>query len=785
MLFRIPRNPLCVACRLLSIPLFPLILASSGALLANEPWRTNFESRLSAHKPELVIALTLNFPKGVEALPGTAASYALKLPFAGKEEGVLRLHVSNSFGGIPQGHIYARILTENETPWRKDVGSFASETLELPITKASTGESGIVRLEGFINRRVSNFPVEITYSDFSFSTDDGVSFVPIKPDVELPEYELLEVPPPHLHAAQRDAPEWLRESRALQPWGKTQTELIRNIDDWLPILKNQYHFNTVILAVPDGHRGIVRDREKEILSDEEFDGALAKFRGAGFHVLFYASLMHCGHASIWHEDFGDTATKLPELHPDWLQRDVHGGTIGRYGGRWLSPITPAFDYQVNYFFDRVERWQPDGLMLDNHGFHYSNKPANFTGYEAGADEAFFDFSNNHFGDGDWSLPGNSLADTYPAWLEWRNFAMADVTERFREEMRKTSSPILVSANIAFDYSRPALANDRVTRHLDAIVTENKVTSPPRLVAKVAFGRVISEDAPHWTYMGTFQPDNSTRLRDIDFIKDQFAAGMASGSLPWVVFYGFDGAESDEPSRNEIARQLKRWELLQTLQPWSAPSGDIIMVVSTRERTFTGGETIPPAAIALPSTGRPIRMIALEELPSTVLDTRQTLILENVTAMGAAEADAINAFAESGGTVIATRDSGWRDILGRWRSQDLLGQSGGDTEIQFVDGHEALMELALSETDPVISATVPFAWSQLFVDDNGLWLHFSLTCDAEAGDSLLLAEGLSGYSPTWFSFEDDSLISVEVENGSNRIKLAPDERYYLLRLSAKE
>lgn len=773
---------------------FGAILLSSCILLAVEsvraapvvaevgesPWAAREYFAVSRVGMELTRGYQIELPRRTQALPGNVAAWKISVDSHAIPTH-LQFQVVNNFLGAPRGHVFAQVRAGETRLWREDVGAFSRELVTLELEAAEVESNGI-RLEGFVNRAVSNFPVRIVYSDLAWSFDGGETFEAINPYFEEEMVETVEQLPTPLEAAERTIPNWFTQSRALQPWSRTQTELMRNYAKWIPILRDQYGFNTLIIAELDGHNGIVRGREADMLNEAEFERAYRAFREAGFNIIFYASLVHSGHATEWHEDFGDPATRLPARFPEWLQRTADGVTIQRYGGRWLSPITGAFEHQVDYFAERVERWRPDGLMLDNHGFHFADHPDNLTGHEYPAKTLFGEFASARFGlGGEIVLPKDLKDPLRPFWLEWRNHAIADITERFRAEMRAVDPEILLSANIAFDYSTPALANDYVMNHLDTVITENKVTPPDRLLAKIAFGKAMSPGIPQWSYMGTFQTRAPDLLREPEFIREQFAAGMAAGAMPWVVFYGFDDRPENADSRIEMARQLQRWSLLQTLNPWGEPDGHLISIISPRERSFSGGLAIPLHAHQLSAFGHPLQMLRIKHLGDFKAEDGAILLLDDIRSITTIEAEHIARLLAAGTQVVATKESGWRDALGRWREASVLAPLLDAEGFHLVDDTEALLSKAASIRSPIISSESAIAWSQLYRQQDSKWLHFYVEEPAENGLSIRLNMPLENATLQRVCWQSGELVPVVHGEASGSISLPTEENYHILKI----
>ena len=364
-------------------------------------WETSANYKLHPSEDRTMATAVAILPGSTESLPGEFGAWSL--PHAAQEQGIthLRFWVESSSKAPAKRHVLARLRMGDEILWSHDVGSMGEIQVVIPLhPRAGAAGAGRLVVDGFTKERVTSYPVTITFGDFEVSNDGGTTFRGIDP---LPVNQSILPDPtagtfPQRVPDPRNNPPWLQTSRAVQPWGRSQTSLIRNAKSWSKRLRDEFGFNTLILASPDSHRGIVRNVPKLVLTDQEFQEALEIFRQDGFRILLYASLVHCGHSAQWHEDFGDPSEKIPSRNPEWLQADEDGRPINRYGGRWLCPLTDALGFQIEYFQGTVKQWQPDGLMLDNHGFHFAGNQSKNTIYSPAAAIAYADFAQSHLGD---------------------------------------------------------------------------------------------------------------------------------------------------------------------------------------------------------------------------------------------------------------------------------------------------------------------------------------------------------------------------------------------------
>lgn len=748
-------------------------------------WETSAHYKLHPSEDRTMTTAVAILPGSSKSLPGEFGAWSL--PLAAQEQGIthLRFWVESSSKAPAKRRVLARLRMGDEILWSHDVGSMGEIQVVIPLhPRAGAAGAGSLMVEGFTNELVTNYPVTITFGDFEVSNDGGKTFRGIDP---LPVNQSILPDPsagtfPQRVPDPRNIPPWLQTSRAVQPWGRSQTSLIRNAKSWSKRLRNEFGFNTLILASPDSHRGIVRNVPKLVLTDQEFRDAMEIFRQDGFRILFYASLVHCGHSAQWHEDFGDPSEKIPSRNPEWLQTDEDGRPINRYGGRWLCPLTDALGFQIEYFQETVKQWQPDGLMLDNHGFHFAGNQRKITSYSPAAAKAYADFAESYMGNRP-EAPPRSNEPQYPLWLAWRNEAMAGVTHRFREALRATDNNLVISANVAFDYPRAALANDSLLGHLDAVVTENKSVSPADLLAKVAFGDSLSPGIPQWVYLGTFEPKNHELLRSPEWIRDQCASGIASGALPWVVFYGFDPVdETNSQSLRAIANQMHFWQRMQDLQPWGKPLASAIFVVSPRERTFAGrGAPIPSSLAGLGSSGRPVRLLLSSDLPSADLSTNVPLLLDGINCLSGEEANAISRFAKSGGMVIATRDSGWLNPFGQWLPQSRLKNLPAGS-LHLTDASRFLSS-AEKFTRPIASTEGGFAWFIAYQTPNAIWVHFALHFPAQPHSVVEWHQGQSLSGAEWFFADEATSVPASAGPTPNSIVLPTGHKNFILKINA--
>ncbi|HEX5482819.1 MAG TPA: alpha-amylase family protein [Terriglobia bacterium] len=530
---------------------------------------------------------------------------------------------------------------------------------------------------------------------------------------------------------------WIRKAMILQPWAKTQFLALTNVGDRPRRLRQEFGFNALIVLPTDAHNALSGPQFH--LSDTQFRSAVEAYRKAGYRLILYSSVMHCGHAPVWQSG------QLEREHPEWAQRDARGEPVTEFGHAWLCASTPARDYTLDYTLRLVHDYSADGIMLDNNGFgHTAN---GWTCYCDGCQSAFHNYVLRRCG-GRWiedqlgirpkqlKIPIDP-GPLFALWTRWRNRVWAGVNELFRSRLRQVNPEILFFANTQYDLPVNTQGSNLQFQREDVVFSESHEVDTRYLSEKMAFGKGLAPDVPLWNYIGTFAetPEGAgiDRLRSPEAVSRVICASLAHGTRPWIVYFGLEDPGS-RPARREMAKILS-WYAAHPELFAGRPFTIMAALVSLRERDLFQGAIqctgqgvtgcrpaspgqnplIPRHLGPLLSAGVPAIVLRETYLSRDSLRPLRFVTLESGRAIGGRQAQALAAWVRAGGFLIAAPDAGEYDELGRKLPRSVLFEALGvhreDREAQragrgkvLVAGHEQFTEAVLGVAR---SAGVPF------------------------------------------------------------------------------
>lgn len=644
------------------------------------------------------VAIAHSFPRHTPSQPGefVATSVPITVPKAGPAE--LSFRFADTFTGPTAGYHSAEVLVGDTTLFKRDVagGSTRAKSVRLDLRKAlPQGGQTTLSFRSSDSKAVSNFPVTVLFMEPVLKTDEGVRRLLPPVDIEPAEPLPPDVPLPSLAPA---GGSWTRTARIVQPWGRTQWDAIVQAERRAPWLAREFGFDAVIVLPPEAHNAITGDPHH--VTEAEFAAALAAYRAAGFRIILYSSVMHCGHAPIWQDG------TLTKSHPEWSQRGPKGEPITLYGAEWLCPSTEALPFTIEYARELQRRYCADAVMLDNNEFFTVS--SGLTCYCAGCQRGFRQYVKDRFGDTVLGRPTNTLTiptepgPLYNLWLHWRNRAWAEATERFRVELRKQNPDMVVLANTQYLRAAPDLATDFQYSHEDAVLSESRDKNADQMVDKLLLGKSLAKDRPLWNYLGTFERRDFRRLVSPERVSMNVSTTHACQSRPWVVYYGF--FEEPEANRASLERMAKtlRWHgaqesELQALKPF-AP---VLSLGSLTSRNCRAVPLIPAHLTPLRKMGVCARLVEEKALPAGALDDCRVLLVENAPCLSHESIAAIADFVQAGGVLITSVDVGLYDEIGRPRPKSPLWSKLGLTQ--------APVESARCGEGEVVVMTLPATW----------------------------------------------------------------------------
>lgn len=621
-------------------------------------------------------SLDLTFPGGTVSVPGAYAQWSCLIE-GPAVQGRLRFYLADDFTGPTGGYHFMQVLHDGNVLWERDVagGTPLPEKVTIDLPRAS----GTLAFRLFGKKAVTNFPIRVGIAGAELELGGrakpllplspvAASYTPYPPDLPLPA-----LPP---------AGGWSLNARIVQPWGSTQTVAIRGAENWSVRFDEDFGFNAMIVLPTDAHNAITvgppETAKTRGITDQEFRDALALYRARGMRIILYTSIMHCGHSPQW--QFGEIA----KAHPEWSMVDWLGHRVTLYGQPWLCPSTGALEHTIRYAEDLVRRYSADAVMLDNNEFLNSDAGAP-TCYCGGCKAGFARYIHERFTPEQLrattgltpdqvAIPQESTEPLWGLWLSWRNRVWAEATEAFRVRLRAIKPDIVVLANTQYQYGSWVLAVDGQYAHEDAILAESRGHAPEGMAAKMILGRALAQNRPLWNYIGTFQEQDFTRLREPDEVGGIMAASSAVGANPWIVFYGFEGPEN-QPSVQVIESQMRLWDDYPELFT-GEDRGDVAIIMSPSSRDHTGEPMPPRVTGALIAQGHSLVGIWEPAGGGERLNSARVTLATSCACMSDALASELIAWTRTGGTLIIRPDTGWRDEFGRWRPQSALSSAAG-------------------------------------------------------------------------------------------------------------
>ncbi len=484
--------------------------------------------------------------------------------------------------------------------------------------------------------------------------------LPVRGEKTLP-------PDPPIPSLPMNGTEWTRTACILQPWGRSEMEIVNHAAEQIPGLKQRFGFNAVTLLPPAAHNAISGGSE---ITEAEFEEALRVFRANGFRIILYSSIMHCGHDPVWQDG------TLTRIHPEWSQRGPEGEPITIYGHEWLCPSTGALVFTIAYTQKLVRRFQPDAVLLDNNEFYAT--PTGISCYCNGCQGKFREYLTRRFGKTVLGQPIQSIripktkGPLYNIWLSCRNRIWAEATEKFRLELRRVKPGIAVMANTQYLFSSNSLATDRQYEHEDAVLSETTGLGLDALVDKLLLGKALAKDRPLWNYLGTFQTGDMNRLRTPEVVSTNVSATVALLARPWVVYYGFlENREINRPSLDRMAAVLSWHSRMDPEKLGLKPYAPVLSLASLDSFNFLGRPLIPPYLARLRRLGICSRIIEERDLAPDALASCRALLIDEAPCLSETSIRQILSFVSSGGILFARTDTSRYDGIGRLRPSSPL------------------------------------------------------------------------------------------------------------------
>jgi hypothetical protein len=486
---------------------------------------------------------------------------------------------------------------------------------------------------------------------------NAAALEPLPPDLPLP-------------ASPPSRGQWLREANVLQPYAHSQFTALANPGDRPELLKKDFGFNAIVVLPTDSHNAVTTAADH--LTEKQFGAGVAAYRKAGYRLILYTSVMAMGLSPEFQSG------QIARDHPDWQQRDPKGNPIMVYGVPWLCPSTTARDYALARAVRIAHDYKPDGILLDNNQFFYAQ--AGWTCHCAACTAGFRDYVRRRCGAAatrrlfgaapEELLVPSTEGPLFSLWLQWRNRVWAGINETFRARLRQSDPSIILFGNTQYYFDNAMLATDFQYAREDIVVSESCNLSSRQMSDKMVLGHAIAGPRPLWNYVGTFaNSDEYTGLQPASVISPLIAATLAHAARPWIVD-GFDQGTTDPAARKEMSRLL-RWHAAHedffAGEPWAAVGA----IISLDSRNVLHRPLIPPHVSALRDAGTPVIGRRDDEISPQYLRPLRVITVETAACLPDAAAGELAQWIRDGGVLVAARDTGSYDELGRKLDQSTL------------------------------------------------------------------------------------------------------------------
>ena len=380
---------------------------------------------------------------------------------------------------------------------------------------------------------------------------EAAAFTPLPPDVPFPS---LPVRPDPV----------LNRGAILQLWGHSQFAAMSD-PRVPPALKDAYGFDLVIMLPRDAHNSMCNTEGhgqqcnvSDILSPAQFAGGLNAFTALNMSIIFYTSIMHCGHAPVWENG------TLDALHPDWVQMDERNQTVGAYGHGVLSPASAgAVNYTLGYTLGLLDAHpQVSAFMIDNALWSEVAQPAPAaplpSGFAPSAQASFRAYIDARFGASSQAFlgvpaaqaaapPASARSATAPSplfgvWKLWRSRAYAEAVARFRAALHARNVSLL--ANTAFWALKWIQGCADEMQHLDAVISESHFDESWEMSLKMGLASTLTLGRPSLNYIAVFNQSCQSHyvgalcpMRPEAVVRGQVVGSFLQMARPWLVAWG--------------------------------------------------------------------------------------------------------------------------------------------------------------------------------------------------------------------------------------------------------
>jgi hypothetical protein len=381
-------------------------------------------------------------------------------------------------------------------------------------------------------------------------------------------------------------------------------------------------------------------------------------------------------------DSNRVAEDFYQAHPDWVCRDAAGEPI-TVADKWVTCINSPYysEYLPQVMTEIIERSHPDGFADNSwagltrssicYCAHCTALFGNATGFEVPRDH-------------DWD------AENYRAWIKWnyqRRTDLWDLNNRVTTDaggpdclwFGMLSGDVLNNSQRFIDLRQILSRSELIMldhQHRNLVDGfEQNTEAGKRLHELLGWDKLIPESTPQYQ-LGV--PAFRVAAMPVPEVRLWATAGFAGGIQPW---WHHIGSRHDDRRQYQTAAPLFGWHRDNTdILMDRKPVADVGVVWSQQNNDFAGRDraaerTHDPyrgVVRALNAAGIGYLPLHTDDL-TTAAGRFKLIVLPNVVVLSDDHLAAIRSFAEQGGSVIISGETGWQDPDGTRRDNPGLAE----------------------------------------------------------------------------------------------------------------
>jgi hypothetical protein len=395
-------------------------------------------------------------------------------------------------------------------------------------------------------------------------------------------------------------------------------------------------------------------------------------------------------------DLGQIPERAATDHPDWCAQDREGHPVAHMPGLYVA--CPMGGYQNDYVREIVgeilERYDLDCVKFGGGSFGFSRSIC----YCPNCRDSFHEETGYELPiERDWSSP---VWRAYIAWrlehARQRVHKLGEVVKSIDPEMPFMGNSVCFgdphwTTGASLDVENQAAVADAVQVEIQTRARYNEATGEAAWQylswpAETARFMTSVSDKPIWVVTSYFLawPWRRSAMAPVEQ-KVYLAQVPANGADPMVNLSGGPPAVHEDPRGFEVVRDLYGFLAEHEDYYDGDESGADVALVYSLETLFFYGQDEPEVRYvdeirgieqALHQAHIPFDIISTRVLDNATLSRYKVLVLPNLACMTEAEAATLRRFAQRGGSVVATFETGLFDREGVRRDDFLLSDLFG-------------------------------------------------------------------------------------------------------------